>query len=385
MRKLFVTSPRLISGAAAVALAATAFAVIPAVTAPPVSAQVQVMDVSALAQRLLPAVVNISSRLVQTSQTEPPAGRKGPNGQRQRPETFRGDPRGPGGPFGPGGPGGRGGPGSRGSIGSGFIIDSSGLIVTNNHVIDGANEVTVTLQDGTELAATVVGTDALVDLALLQVDVAQPLPFVEWGNSNAAQVGHPVIAIGTPFGLGGTVTTGIVSAVERDIRSGPFDSFIQTDAAINSGNSGGPLFDIDGQVIGINTAIFSRTGGNVGIGFAIPQSIAEDVIEQLRSSGTVRRGQLGVQISPVTPEAATEAGLDEPSGVMVGQVTSGSPAEAAGMLEGDIIVTYAGEPVTGTDALVRSVVATEIGSSVEVGLLRLGEEITVSVIVGERT
>ena len=181
------------------------------------------------------------------------------------------------------------------------------------------------------------------------------------------------------------MTTGIISAVERDIRSGPFDSFLQTDAAINSGNSGGPLFDTEGRVLGINTAIFSRGGGNVGIGFAIPQSIAEDVVAELRRSGSVRRGQLGVAIQQVTPDIASAAGLDAPRGVLISRVTEGSPAEQAGMLEGDIIVGFDGEEIDGADTLIRAVIAREIGASVSVQILRVGTELTLDVIIGERS
>lgn len=346
---------RLITSPARAAFAALLIVAAPAITAVPAAAQIQVTDVSALAERLLPAVVNISSLRINARNSEDNGGQSGPGGPRR----------------------GR-------SIGSGFIIDSTGLIVTNNHVVENSKEVTITMQDGREYTAEVLGTDELVDLALLKVETDQVLPSVEWGNSAAAKVGHPVIAIGTPFGLGGTVTTGIVSAVERDIRSGPLDSFIQTDAAINSGNSGGPLFDINGRVIGINTAIFSRGGGNVGIGFAIPQSIAQDVIAELRQSGSVRRGQLGVQISSVTEDVATAAGLDDPRGAFVGGVVEGSPADDAGILEGDIILSLDGTPIEDTDELVRAVIGKDIGSTVEVGIFRKGEELTTSVTIGER-
>jgi serine protease Do len=337
------------------ALTALMIVTVPAIaTTAPASAQIQVTDVSALAERLLPAVVNISSIRVQASNDDDRSF-NGPRGRRQ----------------------GR-------SIGSGFVIDPAGFVVTNNHVIANAKEVTITMQDGTEYIAEVLGTDPLVDLALLKVDAGQPLPSVGWGDSDAAKVGQPVIAIGTPFGLGGTVTTGIISALNRDIRSGPFDSFLQTDAAINSGNSGGPLFDINGRVIGINTAIFSRSGGNVGIGFSIPESIAQDVVAELRQSGSVRRGQLGVQIAPVTDEIATAAGLGDPRGALVGGVVDGSPADMAGVLEGDIIVSVDGEEVEDTDALVRTVIAKAIGTTVQVELFRQGQRMTVAVTIGER-
>lgn len=352
MQNKHISSP---AGAVRAALAALMIVAVPVVTALPAAAQIQVTDISALAERLLPAVVNISSLRINTRTSQRDGSPFGPRGPRQ----------------------GR-------SIGSGFIIDSTGLIVTNNHVVENSKEVTITLQDGTEFTAEVLGTDPLVDLALLKIDTDLVLTSVEWGDSAAAKVGHPVIAIGTPFGLGGTVTTGIVSAVERDIRSGPFDAFIQTDAAINSGNSGGPLFDINGRVIGINTAIFSRGGGNVGIGFAIPQAIAEGVIAELRQNGSIRRGQLGVQIAPVTVDVATAAGLDDPRGALVGGVVEGSPAEAGGILVGDIILSLDGVPVEDTDELIRAVIGKAIGTTVEVGIFRKGQEITTSVTIGER-
>ncbi|MCZ6765004.1 MAG: trypsin-like peptidase domain-containing protein [Alphaproteobacteria bacterium] len=355
MKKIRARKAHRIPGALRGACAALMIVAVPVAASLPAAAQVQVLDVSSLAERLLPAVVNISSLRIEARSQSRDGFRFGPRRGRQ----------------------GR-------SVGSGFIIDSAGFIVTNNHVIANAKEVMVTMQDGTDFMATVLGTDPLVDLALLKIDAGRPLPFVQWGNSNAAKVGQPVIAIGTPFGLGGTVTTGIVSAVERDIRSGPFDSFIQTDAAINSGNSGGPLFDVNGRVIGINTAIFSRGGGNVGIGFAIPQSIAQEVVAELRQTGSVRRGQLGVQISPVTQEIAAAAGIGEARGVLIGSVVEGSPAAAAGLRKGDIIISFNGTPVDGTDELVRSVIETQIGTTVEIGLLRVRQAMRIAVTIAER-
>ena len=200
------------------------------------------------------------------------------------------------------------------SLGSGFIVDASGLVVTNNHVIEGADEITVTLQDNTSLKAKVVGRDETGDIALLQVNTDKPLPTVEFGDSDTERVGDWVLAIGNPFGLGGTVTAGIVSARGRDIRQGPYDDFIQTDAAINRGNSGGPLFNMDGQVIGINTAIYSPSGGSIGIGFSIPSNMAKTVVAQLKDFGHPRRGWLGVRIQQVTPEIAESLGLKDAIG-----------------------------------------------------------------------
>ena len=210
------------------------------------------------------------------------------------------------------------------SLGSGFIIDAKGVVVTNNHVIEGAEEITVILQDDTRLTASVVGRDPKTDLAVLKVESKQALPFVKFGDSETARVGDWVLAIGNPFGLGGSVTAGIVSARGRDINSGPYDDFIQTDAAINRGNSGGPLFNMDGKVVGINTAIYSPSGGSIGIGFSIPSKLAQNVVNQLRNYGQARRGWLGVRIQQVTPEIAESLGLRGNRGQrQLGQLTEG--------------------------------------------------------------
>src|SRR3546814_632483 len=215
------------------------------------------------------------------------------------------------------------------SLGSGFIIDPSGYIVTNHHVIADADAVEVVLSDGTSLDATIVGSDKDTDLALLKVEAKKPLPSTAWGDSDATRIGDWVVAIGNPFGLGGTVTAGIVSARSRDINAGRYDNFIQTDAAINKGNSGGPMFNIDGEVIGVNTAIFSPSGGSVGIGFATPSSMAKNIIAQLRENGEVQRGWLGVRIQNVTDELAEGLRLDRPRGARVAAVTEGGPAQDA--------------------------------------------------------
>src|SRR5437899_6225336 len=229
-------------------------------------------------------------------------------------------------------------------LGSGFVINADGYVVTNNHVVDGATEIRVKLADGRELAGRVVGRDPRTDLALLKVD-AHGLPTIPLGDSAALKVGEPVMAIGNPFGLEQTVTTGIVSATGRAIGAGPYDDFIQTDASINPGNSGGPLINARGQAIGINTAIFSQSGGSVGIGFAIPISLAKNVVTQLADSGKVTRGWLGVGIQPVTPELAKSFGRTETAGVLVSSVSEGSPAERAGIKTGDIITEYDGRKV----------------------------------------
>ncbi len=231
------------------------------------------------------------------------------------------------------------------ALGSGFIIDASGYVVTNHHVVAGADEITVRLQDDTSLVATLVGSDERTDLALLKVESDDPLPSTSWGDSDGARIGDWVMAIGNPFGLGGTVTVGIVSARGRDIRSGPYDDFIQTDAAINRGNSGGPLFDMNGKVIGVNSAIFSPSGGSVGIGFSIPSQMAKNVISQLREHGEVRRGWLGVRIQKVTPELAEGLRMDDDYGALVASVTPDGPAQKAGIQQGDVIIKFNGRRV----------------------------------------
>jgi len=269
------------------------------------------------------------------------------------------------------------------SLGSGFIIDPSGLIATNNHVIAGAQSITVTLHDGTVLPATVVGHDSRMDLALLRVHPSAPLPAVAFGNSDTARVGDWVLAIGNPFGLGGTVTAGIVSARGRNLDEGPYDDFIQTDAPINRGNSGGPLFDMQGQVIGINTAIFSPSGGSIGIGFAIPSNLAAPVLSQLRRYGHARRGWLGVRVQEVTPDIAASLGLKPPSGALVAGITAGGPADKAGLKTGDVILSFAGHPVKEMHDLPLIVAETTIGKTVPVEVWRQGQTDTLSATVAE--
>ncbi len=269
------------------------------------------------------------------------------------------------------------------SLGSGFIVDAEGLVVTNNHVIADAEEITVTLVDGTKLPAKVLGKDAKTDLALLKVEPKKPLPAVGWGDSKAARVGDWVVAIGNPFGLGGSVTAGIISARGRDINAGPYDDFIQTDASINRGNSGGPLFDLDGRVIGINTAIFSPSGGSVGIGFAIPASLARNVIEQLAEHGRTRRGWLGVRIQTVTDEIAESLGLDNATGALVAGLSEDGPAAEAGIKQGDIILSFDGKAVEEMRELPRIVAETRIGKATPVELWREEKKITLQVKIGE--
>ena len=269
------------------------------------------------------------------------------------------------------------------SLGSGFVIDPDGYIVTNHHVIAEADEITVRLSDNTLLEAEIVGSDEKTDLALLKVKSDTPLRFTKWGDSDAARIGDWVIAIGNPFGLGGTVTAGIVSARQRDINSGPYDNFIQTDAAINRGNSGGPMFNLEGEVIGINSAIFSPSGGSIGIGFAIPSALARNIIDQLRQGGAVRRGWLGVRIQTVTDELAEGLRLDTARGALVASVTEGGPAKASGIEQGDIVLKFDGQDVTEMRKLPRMVAETAIGKAVDVVVWRKGEEVTVQVKLGE--
>lgn len=268
------------------------------------------------------------------------------------------------------------------SLGSGFVIDGTeGIIITNNHVIEGADEITANFNDGTKLKAEIIGTDEKTDLAVLKVEPETPLKAVDFGNSDAIRVGDWVMAIGNPFGLGGTVTVGIVSARNRDINSGPYDNFIQTDASINRGNSGGPLFDMDGNVIGINTAIISPSGGSIGIGFAIPAKTAMRVIGQLREFGETRRGWLGVRIQEVTDEIAESLAMDEAMGALVAGVTDDGPAAKAEIEPGDVIVKFDGKEVEAMRELPRMVAETAIGKEVEVTVLRKGKEVTINVIL----
>lgn len=269
------------------------------------------------------------------------------------------------------------------SLGSGFIIDPTGYVVTNNHVIDGADEITVILHDDTNLSATVVGRDKKTDLAVLKVTPKKPLTAVSFGDSDKVRVGDWILAIGNPYGLGGTVTTGIISARARDINSGPYDDYLQTDAPINRGNSGGPMFNMDGQVIGINTAIYSPTGGSVGIGFAIPSSMAKNIIEQLKTTGTTKRGWLGVRIQVVTPEISESLGLGKPHGALVSSITPDGPAAKAKVQPGDVIVTFDGKDVTDMHRLPRIVADTEVDKTVEMQVIRKGKPVTLSVKIGK--
>ena len=269
------------------------------------------------------------------------------------------------------------------SLGSGFIISADGYVVTNNHVIEGADEIEVILHDDTRLEAELIGRDPRTDLALLKVEADTDLPHVVFGDSGLSLVGDWVMAIGNPFGLGGTVTAGIISARGRDINSGPYDDYIQTDASINRGNSGGPMFNMDGEVIGINTAIFSPSGGSVGIGFAIPTSTAKPVIDQLVENGEVRRGWLGVRIQQVNDEIAETLGLDEAHGALIASIMPDSPAAATDIQVGDVIIRFDDKPIKEMRELPRAVARTAVGKEVEVLIWRDGAEETVTVTLGE--
>jgi serine protease Do len=284
--------------------------------------------------------------------------------------------------MGPGAPGGEKRREKVSSLGSGFVIDESGIVITNNHVIKDADEIFVNFSDGSKLKAELIGKDPKTDVAVLRIKPTKTLKAVKFGNSEKMRVGEWVVAIGNPFGLGGTVTAGIISARNRDINAGPYDNFIQTDAAINKGNSGGPLFNLEGEVIGINTAIFSTTGGSIGIGFAIPAATAIPVIEQLQKFGETRRGWLGVRIQPVTEEIAESLGLKTTKGALVSGIETKGPAKPAGLEPGDLIIKFDGKDVKETRDLPRLVADTPVGKEVEVTIIRKGKEMTRKVTLG---
>lgn len=270
------------------------------------------------------------------------------------------------------------------ALGSGFVIDPAGYIVTNNHVVDHAHQIKVTLGDGKSYPAKVIGRDAKTDLALLKIDAGKPVPYVAFGNSNNERVGDWVVAVGNPFGLGGTVTAGIVSAHDRDLNNGPYDDYLQIDAPINPGNSGGPLFNQSGQVIGIDTAIYSPNGGSVGIGFAIPSNLATKVVDQLRQHGKVERGWLGVAMQPLTPALATAVGHPGAQGVLVDKVLSDSPAQKADLKQGDVITAFNGDAIKGPRDLAVDVANAASGSTAKLTIWRDGKESTVDVAIGSQ-
>jgi serine protease Do len=358
----------------AAALVAT-LAIVPGVDARGIKGPDSVAD---LAEALQDSVVNISTSQTVTAERSIPMPRvpEGSPFQEFFEEFFRGQRQGQG--------QGQQQPRKSQSLGSGFVIDASGIIVTNNHVIEGADEIVANFADGTKLTAELIGTDKKTDIAVLRVkpDANKPLKAVPWGDSDKARVGDWVMAIGNPFGLGGSVTVGIVSARNRDINSGPYDNFIQTDAAINRGNSGGPLFNMAGEVVGINTAIISPSGGSIGIGFAIPANTAVAVVNQITEFGETRRGWLGVRIQGVTEEIAESLGLKEPKGALIAGVTEKGPAEAAGIVAGDVILKFDGKDVPGVRELPRMVADTQVGKPVDVVILRKGKEETLKVTLG---
>ena len=345
--------------------------------APPIGAPFSFAD---LAETLSPAVVNVSSTQKVEEDVHMPEMPQFPPGSPFEDffEEFM-DKRGQGG-------GGMGAPAlPSASLGSGFIIDAeNGYVVTNNHVIREADEVNITLQDDSTIPAEIIGRDEKIDIAVLKVDTKKhKLDAVNFGNSDIMRVGDWILAIGNPFGLGGTVTSGIISARQRDINSGPYDDYIQTDASINRGNSGGPMFDLKGNVIGINTAIFSPTGGSVGIGFAIPSNLAKPVIDQLIKYGRTKRGWLGVRIQTVTDEIAESLGLDKARGALVASVTADGPAEKAQLKAGDVVLEFDNKPVSDMRALPRIVAETPIEKRVTLKYWRDGQEQSTEVDIGE--
>ena len=270
----------------------------------------------------------------------------------------------------------------QGGLGSGFIISEEGQIVTNHHVVAGASTVTVKLADGRSFDAEVVGSDPATDIALLSIKADVDLPFVNFGASDDMRVGDEVVAVGNPFGLSSTVTSGIISAKSRDINAGPYDEFIQTDAAINRGNSGGPLFNNDGDVIGVNTAILSPGGGSVGIGFAVPSDVVRDVVADLSDDGTVTRGWLGVNIRPMSDEVAQVLGFENTKGAVVEAVTEDSPAAKAGLQKNDIILSFDGTDITALGDLTRAVAAKDPDESAAITVLRRGKELVLTATIG---
>src|SRR3954464_682882 len=335
-----------------------------------------------LAEEIMPAVVNISaSTTVEARSRTLPQLPQGTPFEDLFEEFF--NRRGQGGPGGPGGPNGDA-PRQRrsNSLGSGFVIDPSGIVVTNNHVIGDANEINVIFSDGQRLKAEIVGKDSKVDIAVLRVKPEKPLKAVPFGDSDRMRPGDWVMAIGNPFGLGGSVTAGVVSERGRNIESGPYDNFIQTDASINKGNSGGPLFNMSGEVIGINTAILSPTGGSVGIGFAVPASTAAPVIDQLRQFGETRRGWLGVRIQNVDDATAEALNLGTARGALIAGIDDKGPAKPAGLEVGDVIVRFDGKEVKDSRDLPRIVASTPVGKAVDVAIVRKGQEMTKQVTLG---
>lgn len=269
------------------------------------------------------------------------------------------------------------------SLGSGFVVDPSGYVVTNRHVIDKADKIEVNFPDGSSYQADMIGSDEKTDLALLKIKAKKKFPFLKWGDSDKKKVGEWVLAIGNPYGLAGTVTKGIISALNRNIDAGPYDNFIQTDAAINRGNSGGPLFDLTGSVIGVNTAIISPSGGSVGVGFAIPSALARTVIDQLKTKGVVERGWIGVNIQPVTKDIADSLQLKNTHGALIGSVSPDGPAAKAGLKSGDVIIKVNKKDIIELRDLPRIIASEKIGSKVKVTIIRSGKTKILRVKIGQ--
>ena len=358
---------------------------------PTVSAPRGLPNFVQLADKLAPVVVNISA--TQASKREQPSP-QAPGRQQPAPDPFGGpNPFGGDDPFSdfwrrffgdqfglPEGPRG----GARTALGSGFIIDQKGLVLTNNHVVENAEKITVKFSDEREFSANVVGRDPRTDIAVIQISEGKGnFPVAPLGDSGNLQVGEWVVAMGSPFGLDNTLTAGVVSAKGRQIGAGPYDNFIQTDASINPGNSGGPLVNLHGEVVGINTAIFSRTGGNLGIGFAIPIDLAKEILPELIKTGKVTRGWLGVSIQSVTPEIAESLGIEKSRGALVANVIEGSPAAEAGIRTGDVIVEYDGKKIEESSQLPTLVARTDVGKTAELKLLRDKKEMSATVKIGE--
>ena len=344
-----------------------------------VSASTERPQFADLVERNSQAVVNIRTTIKARTTGEP--ANRGPSAAPGAPfdeffrRFFEQMPQGA-----PGGPGGREAVGQ----GSGFIVSAEGHVVTNNHVIDGANEIGVTTNDGKSYVATLLGADPKTDLALLKIDSDEPLSFVKFGDSDVARAGDWVLAIGNPFGLGGSATAGIISARGRDLQAGPYDDFIQIDAPINRGNSGGPIFNTEGEVIGVNTMIYSPNGGNVGIGFAIPSAQAASVVADLRENGAVERGWLGVQIQGMSEEIADSLGLEDERGALIARVEPGGPAETSGLKSGDVILEFDGREIETLRDLTRLVAAASVDDSVELGLWRDGKRRSRDVRIGRQ-
>jgi serine protease Do len=327
-------------------------------------------SIADVAEKVIDAVVNISTSQTVEARGSAPQLPPGSPFEEFFDEFFK-NRRGPGGE---GAPNRERSPRRVSSLGSGFVIDPSGIVVTNNHVISDADEVTVIFNDGSRLKAEIIGRDQKTDLALLRVKADKPLASVKFGDSEKLRLGEWVIAIGNPFSLGGTVTAGIVSARNRDIQSGPYDNYIQTDASINRGNSGGPLFNLEGEVVGVNTAIISPSGGSIGIGFAVPSKTATAVISQLRDFGETRRGWLGVRIQQVTDDIAESLSVKPPRGALVAGIDEKGPAKPAGIEPGDVIVKFDGKDIKDMRDLPRVVADTPVGKDVEVIVIRKGKE-----------